>query len=130
MNLRIDTSHFFRVYVRLNGANRVPEALFLYWDSADSRKALIDPYLYEHAAHNDLEGRIILSLECDAETAESKYYWAYPTDDLAGFELPEALGKLSAGRSAEFQRFLRSCYDTMFNNPNEPFRAVFRVDEE
>ena len=68
--------------------------------------------------------------ECDAETAESKYYLGYSTDDLVGFELPEALGKLSKDRSAEFKKFLRSCYDTMFNNPNEPFRAVLRVDEE
>jgi hypothetical protein len=127
MVLQIPNSRSFRVYIRRDKANGVPEAVFVYWETPDSRKALIDPYLYEHAANNDLEGRIMISRDSNAENATSKYLWGYFAHELDGVEVPEALGNLSKQQGLEFQKFLGSCYDSMFNSPNEPFRAVLRV---
>jgi hypothetical protein len=127
MVLRIPNFRSFRVYIRRDKTDGTTEAVFVYWDTPDSRKALINPYLYEHAAHNDLEGRIIISRDSDADSATSKYLWGYFAHELDSYEVPDALGNLSKDRGFEFQKFLGSCYDSMFNNPSEPFRAVLSL---
>jgi hypothetical protein len=128
MALQVPISRSFRAYIRRDKTNGVPEALFVYWDTPDRRKALIDPYIYEHAANSDVEGRIIISRDNDAENATSKYVWGYFAHELDNLEMPEVLGNLSKTRGPELQTFLRSCYDSMFHSPNEPFRAVLRFE--
>jgi hypothetical protein len=113
----------------LNGLDGVPEAVFVYWDTPDRRRSLIAPYIYEHAAHNDLEGRIIISRDSEIERTSSKYLWGYSMDELNSLAVPEALGRLSLERNSEFPKFLGRCYDAMFNNPNVPFRSVLIVKE-
>jgi hypothetical protein len=69
-NLRV-----YRVYLSRQGPEKNRPILVLYWDTTDRRRALIDPFLYEHAAWGDLESRVAVFKVTDAGTHSIHFSW-------------------------------------------------------
>jgi hypothetical protein len=116
----------FRIYVRIDSLSGQPIGMFSYWDSTAEGKALIDPWLYDHAAHNDLESKILLAQFVDGQTAVTRYDWAIWRDVESDRQVQTAIQNLSNGLEQEFRKFIEHCWAWANNHPNEPCRFVFK----
>ncbi len=120
-------AYTFRLYVSGQKSNRDVPVLYVYWDTPDRGKALIDPFIYDHAARGDLEGCLLVAEETDAgQTKPLRYFWTTLDDDDTDYQIRAALVRIGKVRGAELQKFLGQCWNAMQNRPNTPFRAVFR----
>jgi hypothetical protein len=58
----------FRVYVSTQDPDKNAPVLVLYWDTPIRGKALIDPFIYEHASWGDMELRVAVFKVNGSET--------------------------------------------------------------
>jgi hypothetical protein len=106
----------FRLYIRRDKSTGSTLAIFLYWDTRLKDKGLVDPWLYDHAAHSDIESRIWLARLVSADC--SLFYYAYELlreqeiDDIAR----NAIQELNDHRRAELQHFFEHCWNLVYKN--------------
>ena len=111
-----------RLTIYVAGKKPFPdEILFVaYWHTDDPKRALIDPFLYEHAARGDLECRLWFA------KMSTFYTWDFVSRDEVGGKLRAFMLELSELRQSDFQRFFGVCMAAIAKRPKRAFQIAFR----
>jgi len=96
------------------------ELFVAYWHTDNPKKALIDPFFYEHVARGDLE--------CKIWVAELSAFYTW--DFICGIEvndrLREFMLEISDTRNVDLQRFFEKLMSAIEERPKEAFRMAFQ----
>ncbi|WP_263353385.1 hypothetical protein [Acidicapsa acidisoli] len=120
----------FRIYIRQEIATHVATTIFLYWDTRFKDRALIGPWFYEHAAYNDLEGRLWIGRILDSCNGQFRYDWAVLRSEEIDRVIKDKIQTLSNSRASELQDFLEHSWKMANDNPSRASRAVFICQTE
>jgi hypothetical protein len=115
----------FPGYVSTQDPGKNAPVVVLYWDTLIRGKALIDPFIYEHASWGDLELRVAVFKVNGSETIGAHYSWQRIGDEEEELEVWAAWVSLAESRAPEVEKFLGECWGTVEQRPNSPFRAAF-----
>src|ERR1035437_2763269 len=96
----------FRVYVSTQDPGKNAPVLVLYWDTLIRGKALIDPFIYEHAQWGAMELRVAVFKVNGSETNGPQYSWQRIGDVEEDLEVWSAWVNLVESRAPEVEKFL------------------------
>jgi hypothetical protein len=116
----------FRVYLSTQPPGKNAPGFVLYWDTLIGGKALIDPFIYEHAQWGDLELRVAVFKVNGAETNGARYGWQRIGNVEEELEVWSAWVSLVESRAPEVEKILGECWETVEQRPNTSFQASFR----
>jgi hypothetical protein len=77
----------FPGYVSTQDPGKNAPVVVLYWDTLIRGKALIDPFIYEHASWGDLELRVAVFKVNGSETIGAHYSWQRIGDEEEELEV-------------------------------------------
>jgi hypothetical protein len=116
----------FRVYLSRTAPEMKGPILVFYWDTPDRSRALIEPFLYEHATAGDLESRVAVFKVQGTDADFNRFSWQRVGSGPEDLETGIAFAELNESRGQELQRFLEECWEAVERTPDSPFRASFR----
>jgi hypothetical protein len=116
----------FRVYLINQKHNQDGSIITFYWDTADKRQALMDPYFYLHMVNDDTSSRVGVLKVTDANGHLIGFSWQRIGDEEKDLKVGNALIGLDESRRQDLQKFLGECWESVERAPHLAFGATFR----